>query len=97
MTISVIGHGYVGLITASVFADFGNTVYVVGRTPEKIENLKKGITPFYEPGLEEIVKRNLHAGRLKFTLDYKEAIPPSEIVFMCVGTPPKETGEADFI
>src|SRR3989344_3703986 len=95
MTISVIGHGYVGLITASVFADFGNTVYVVGRTPEKIENLKKGITPFYEPGLEEIVKRNLHAGRLKFTLDYKEAIPPSEIVFMCVGTPPKETGEAD--
>lgn len=95
MTISVIGHGYVGLITASVFADFGNTVWVVGRTPEKIANLKKGITPFYEPGLEELVKRNLKAGRLKFTLNYKEAVPPSEIVFICVGTPPKSTGEAD--
>lgn len=95
MTISVIGHGYVGLITASVFADFGNTVWVVGHTPKKIENLKKGITPFYEPGLEEMVKRNLHAQRLKFTLDYKEAIPPAEIIFICVGTPPKENGEAD--
>ncbi len=95
MIISVIGHGYVGLITASVFADFGNTVYVVGHTPEKIENLKKGITPFYEPGLEEMVKRNLHAARLRFTLDYKEAIAPSEIVFICVGTPSRENGEAD--
>lgn len=95
MTISVIGHGYVGLITASVFADFGNTVYVVGRTPEKINNLQKGITPFYEPGLEEMVKRNLKAGRLLFTLDYKKAVPPSEIVFICVGTPAKANGEAD--
>lgn len=95
MTISVIGHGYVGLITASVFADFGNTVWVVGRTPEKINNLKKGITPFFEPGLEEMVKRNVNAGRLKFTLEYKDAIPPSEVIFICVGTPPKETGEAD--
>jgi len=95
MTITFIGHGYVGLVTASVFADLGNTVWVVGRTPEKIEKLKKGIAPFYEPGLSELVKRNVDAGRLKFTLGYKEAIGPSEIIFICVGTPPKESGEAD--
>jgi UDPglucose 6-dehydrogenase len=95
MTIAFIGHGYVGLVTASVFADLGNSVWVVGRTREKIENLKKGITPFFEPGLAELVKRNVEAGRLKFTLDYKEAVVVSEIVFICVGTPPKATGEAD--
>lgn len=95
MTIAFIGHGYVGLVTASVFADLGNTVWVVGRTPEKIEKLKKGIAPFYEPGLSELVKRNVDAGRLKFTLDYKEAVVPSDIIFICVGTPPKENGEAD--
>lgn len=95
MTIACIGHGYVGLVTAAVFADLGNTVWVVGRTREKIENLKKGTTPFYEPGLEELVKRNVSAGRLQFTLDYTQAVVPSEIIFICVGTPPKEHGEAD--
>ncbi len=95
MTVTFIGHGYVGLVTAVVFADLGNTVWVVGRTKEKIENLKKGIAPFYEPGLGEMVKRNLKAGRLLFTLDYKEAVQASEIIFICVGTPPKPTGEAD--
>jgi UDPglucose 6-dehydrogenase len=95
MTITFIGHGYVGLVTAAVFADLGNTVWVVGRTKEKIEKLKKGIAPFYEPGLAELVKRNVDAGRLIFTLDYKAAVVPSSIVFICVGTPPKETGEAD--
>lgn len=95
MTIAFIGHGYVGLVTASVFADLGNTVWVVGHTREKIENLKKGITPFFEPGLAELVKRNVAAGRLRFTLDYKEAVTPSAIVFICVGTPPKASGEAD--
>lgn len=95
MTITFIGHGYVGLVTAAVFADLGNTVWVVGRTKEKIENLKKGKAPFYEPGLEELVKRNVVAGRLLFTLDYKEAVVASEIIFICVGTPPKESGEAD--
>src|SRR3989344_3666282 len=95
MTITFIGHGYVGLVSASVFADLGNTVWVVGRTKEKIEKLKKGIAPFFEPGLSELVKRNVKAGRLLFTLDYKEAIVPSQIVFICVGTPPKNTGEAD--
>ena len=95
MTITFVGHGYVGLVTAAVFADLGNTVWVVGRTKEKIDKLKKGIAPFYEPGLSELVKRNVDAGRLIFTLDYKEAVKPSSIVFICVGTPPKTTGEAD--
>lgn len=95
MTISFIGHGYVGLVTAAVFADLGNTVWVVGRTREKIENLKKGKTPFYEPGLEELVKRNVTAGRLIFTVDYEQAVAPSEIIFICVGTPSKKSGEAD--
>ena len=57
MKLTFIGHGYVGLVTATVFADLGNTVYVIGHTPEKIENLKKGIIPFYEPGLSELVKK----------------------------------------
>ncbi len=95
MTIAFIGHGYVGLVTASVFADLGNTVWVVGRTKEKIAKLNKGISPFYEPGLEELVKRNIGANRLFFTLDYKVAVGPSEIIFICVGTPPKPNGEAD--
>ena len=95
MTIAFIGHGYVGLVTAAVFADLGNTVWVVGRTPEKIEKLKRGIAPFYEPGLSELVKRNVDAGRLIFTLDYKAAVIPSDIIFICVGTPSKENGEAD--
>lgn len=95
MKIAVIGHGYVGLITAAVFADLGNDVSVVGRTAEKIENLQKGITPFFEPGLTEIVKHNLNAGRLNFTLDYREGVTGAKIIFICVGTPSKINGEAD--
>jgi len=95
MTITFVGHGYVGLVTAAVFADLGNTVWVIGHTPDKIENLKKGIIPIYEPGLEEMVKRNVDAGRLLFTMDFDQAIPASEIVFSAVGTPPREDGSAD--
>ena len=95
MTITIIGHGYVGLVTAAVFADLGNTVWVIGRTKEKISRLQKGDPLIYEPGLEELLKRNLKAGRLKFTLNYKEAIPSSSIIFICVGTPSKQDGEAD--
>jgi len=95
MTITFVGHGYVGLVSASVFADLGNTVWVIGHTKGKIENLKKGILPIYEPGLEEIVKRNVKAKRLLFTLDYKESIPASNAVFIAVGTPPGPNGEAD--
>ena len=95
MTITFIGHGYVGLVTAAVFADLGNTVWVVGRTKTKIDNLKKGIMPFFEPGLEEMVRRNLGAGRLKFTLNYEDAVSETKIIFICVGTPSKGNGEAD--
>lgn len=95
MVITFIGHGYVGLVTAAVFADLGNTVWVVGRTKEKIDKLKQGIAPFFEPGLAELVKRNVDAGRLIFTLDYKAAVTPSSIIFIAVGTPPMPTGEAN--
>src|SRR3990167_1926038 len=95
MTITFVGHGYVGLVTAAIFADFGNTVNVIGHTPEKVNNLKKVIIPIYEPGLSELVKKNLDAGRLIFTLDYKPAIPDSDIVFIAVGTPTTKTGDAD--
>lgn len=95
MTITFIGHGYVGLVSAAVFADLGNTVWVIGHTAQKVENLKKGIIPIYEPGLEELVRRNIKAKRLLFTMDYKPAVPASDAVFIAVGTPPKENGEAD--
>jgi len=95
MIISVIGHGYVGLVSAAVFADLGNTVWCVGRSKEKIENLKNGVLPFFEPGLAEVVKKNLAAGRLKFTIAYKDAIPEADIVLICVGTPSLANGNAD--
>ncbi|MBP6882350.1 MAG: UDP-glucose/GDP-mannose dehydrogenase family protein [Candidatus Levybacteria bacterium] len=95
MTITFVGHGYVGLVSATVFADLGNKVWVIGHTPEKVEGLKKGIVPIYEPGLDEMVKRNVDAGRLLFTLDYEPSIKESEVVFIAVGTPPQPTGEAD--
>lgn len=95
MTITFIGHGYVGLVSAAVFADLGNTVWVIGHTYEKIENLKKGMLPIYEPGLKELVKRNLKTKRLLFTLEYKKAISESSIIFIAVGTPPKINGQAD--
>lgn len=95
MKITMIGHGYVGLVTATVLSDFGNDVTVIGRTQEKIDNLNKGNIPIYEPGLEEMVKRNLESGRLRFTLDYKDTISNSDIVIIGVGTPSSENGEAD--
>jgi len=95
MTITIIGHGYVGLVTACVFADFGNKVFVLGHTQEKIDRLKSGDPIIYEPGLEEVLKRNLNAGRIKFTLDYEECIPYSDVIFIAVGTPMSESGKAD--
>lgn len=95
MTITFIGHGYVGLVTACVFADFGNEVYVLGRTQEKINKLKSGDPIIYEPGLEALLKKNLKENRLKFTSDYKECIPKSDVVFIAVGTPMADSGEAD--
>jgi len=95
MTLTFIGHGYVGLVTAAVFADLGNKVWVIGHTPKKIENLKKGIMPIFEPGLEELVKTNIKAERLFFTTDYSPAIGESKVVFIAVGTPTTKTGDAD--
>lgn len=96
MTITIIGHGYVGIVAACVFADFGNTVYVIGHTPAKLEKLKGGDPLIYEPGLAEMLQRNNTAGRLIFTTEYHQALKDSSIVFICVGTPPTPgTGEAD--
>jgi len=95
MTITFVGHGYVGLVTACVFADFGNNVWVIGHTPHKIDRLKKGDPLIYEPGLKEILVKNLKAKRLHFTLDYDQAIPASDIVFITVGTPTNKEGVAD--
>ena len=95
MTITFIGHGYVGLVSACIFADFGNKVWVIGHTKEKIERLKKGDPIIYEPGLKKLLEKNLKAKRIFFTLDYQRAIPESDIVFIAVGTPSKNDGEAD--
>jgi len=94
MTITIVGHGYVGLVTACVFADFGNDVWVIGHTKEKIDRLKKGDPIIYEPGLAELLQKNLKAKRIHFGIDFK-SVSRSEIVFIAVGTPPKATGEAD--
>lgn len=95
MTITVVGHGYVGLVSACVFADFGNTVWVIGHTPEKLKRLRAGDPIIYEPGLAEMLQKNIKAGRLIFTDAYDKAIKDSEIVFITVGTPPKSDGSAD--
>ena len=95
--IAVIGAGYVGLITGVCFADLGNKVVCLDINEEKIENLNKGMMPIYEPGLEELVTRNVQAGRLSFTTSYEEAINDhqAEFAFICVGTPEGVDGEAD--
>jgi len=94
MKITIIGHGYVGLVTGCVFADFGNEVWIIGRSKEKIERLKKGDPIIYEPGLKELLEKNLKNNTLHFSLDY-HSIQSSDVVFIAVGTPPKENGEAD--
>ncbi len=95
MRISVFGSGYVGLVAAACFADVGNDVISVDIDEKKINSLKKGILPIYEPGLEEYVKRNEKEERLEFTTDMKYAVEKSEVIIIAVGTPPDEDGSAD--
>lgn len=95
MKLLVIGSGYVGLVCGTCFADLGNEVACLDVDKHKVEQLNKGVLPLYEPGLEELFKRNLRLGRLKFTRDAENAIKQAEIIFVCVGTPPKPNGEAD--
>jgi UDPglucose 6-dehydrogenase len=95
MKIAVIGTGYVGLVTGACLADVGIEATCVDVNEQKIANLKKGILPIYEPGLDAIVERNAASGRLKFTTSLAEALPGAEAVFIAVGTPPGEDGSAD--
>ncbi|MDC0044001.1 UDP-glucose/GDP-mannose dehydrogenase family protein [Candidatus Pelagibacter sp.] len=94
MKICMIGTGYVGLVSGTCFADFGNHVICVDKDLKKINSLKKGIVPIYEPGLTELVKKNYNNGRLNFTNNLSEAIKKSNIVFICVGTPTKKNSNA---
>lgn len=95
MNIAVIGTGYVGLVTGTCFAELGNQVICVDNDKKKVDNLKKLIMPIYEPGLEDLVKRNVKEGRICFTTNIESAVKNSEVIFICVSTPPKGNGEAD--
>ena len=95
MNICIIGSGYVGLVTGACFADLGNNVICIDNDENKIAKLRKGIIPIYEPGLEELVKRNVKEGRLSFSGNLKEGVKKSEVIFISVGTPAKDSGEAD--
>jgi len=95
MTLTVIGAGYVGLVSAAVFSDFGNKVFCIDINKGRIKDLEKGKIPFFEPQLDEFIKRNLKSKRLFFTTSYSESVPKSQVILVCVGTPPKNNGEAD--
>lgn len=95
MKIAVIGTGYVGLVAGTCFAETGNAVVCVDVNPDKVESLRKGVLPIYEPGLEEMVLRNVQAGRLAFTTDTGDAVRRSQVIFIAVGTPQDEDGSAD--
>ena len=94
MKLCMIGTGYVGLVSGVCFSDVGNTVYCVDNDKKKINSLNNGIVPIYEPGLEEILKKNHKQKRLIFTSDLKEAVKKSDIIFICVGTPTKKNNNS---
>ncbi|PIU63369.1 MAG: UDP-glucose 6-dehydrogenase [Armatimonadetes bacterium CG07_land_8_20_14_0_80_40_9] len=95
MNICIVGCGHVGLVTAVVFADYGNEVIGVDNDEEKVRKLKEGVMPIFEPGLKELVDKNVREGRLSFSSSIKEGVESSKLIFICVGTPPKENGEAN--
>ena len=95
MNIAIVGTGYVGLVTGACFADTGVNVTCVDVDENKVEALKQGRVPIYEPGLDELVAKNYKAGRLKFTTSLEEVLNSQDVVFCAVGTPPDEDGSAD--
>jgi len=95
MHIAVIGTGYVGLVTGACFAEFGVDVTCVDVDSEKVDKLNQGVIPIYEPGLDKIVRKNAEAGRLSFTTDVKSSVEKALVIFLAVGTPPKEDGSPD--
>ena len=95
MNVAIVGSGYVGLVTGACLADFGHSVVCVDSAASRIETLRAGETPFYEPGLTEVVARNAAAGRLRFSVDLREAVTDSAVIFIAVGTPEGSNGEAD--
>ena len=90
MKLCMIGTGYVGLVSGTCFADIGNQVVCVDKDKDKIEKLNSGISPIYEPGLNELIKKNYLAKRLSFTTNIKQALNSSDLIFICVGTPTKK-------
>ena len=95
MNITIFGTGYVGLVTGACLAESGNTVFCVDVDEQKIEGLKNGVVPIFEPGLEDLVEQNAAAGRLKFTTDAQEGVDHGRFIFIAVGTPPNEDGSSD--
>ena len=95
MRIAIVGSGYVGLVSGTCFAEMGIKVTCIDTNPEKIERLQNGKVPIYEPGLDDLVRRNVEAGRLHFTTDLSSCLDQVEVVFSAVGTPPDEDGSAD--
>lgn len=95
MNITIVGTGYVGLVTGTALAEMGNSVFCVDIDEKKVEGMKNGVVPIYEPGLEEMFLRNIQANRLHFTTNLKEALKKSEVIFLALPTPPGEDGSAD--
>ena len=94
MKLCMIGTGYVGLVSGVCFSDLGNTVYCIDKDTNKIDALNSGKVPIYEPGLEEILKKNFKQKRLIFSTDLKAAVKNSDVIFICVGTPTKEKSKS---